>query len=42
MYAIPPKEKTFGKTESIIGNWFKEKKNREKMKFPMKVQGHPK
>ena len=26
LYSIPPKEKTYGKTEEIIGNWFKEKK----------------
>ena len=25
LYAIPPKEKTYGKTEEIIGNWFKKK-----------------
>ena len=39
MYAIPPKEKTFGKTESIIGNWFKEKKNREKIILATKISG---
>ena len=26
LYAIPPKEKTYGRTEEIIGNWFKKKK----------------
>ena len=26
LYAIPPNIKTYGKTEEIIGNWFKEKK----------------
>ena len=26
LYSIPPKEKTYGKTEEIIGSWFKEKK----------------
>ena len=30
LYSIPPKEKTFGLTEKIIGNWFeKTKKKRE-------------
>ena len=39
MYAIPPKEKTFGKTEIIIGNWFKEKNNREKIILATKISG---
>jgi len=30
LYAIPPKAKTYGKTEEIIGNWFKLRKNRKK------------
>ena len=37
IYAIPPKESTYGKTEEIIGNWFKEKKNREKVFLASKV-----
>ena len=28
LYAVPPKEKTYGHTEIIIGNWFKKTKNR--------------
>ena len=32
LYAIPPKAKTYGKTEEIIGNWFKLRKNRQKVK----------
>ena len=32
LYAIPPNKKTYGKTEEIIGNWFKQKKNRKKKK----------
>ena len=39
MYAIPPKEKTFGKTETIIGNWFKERNNREKIILATKISG---
>ena len=31
LYAIPPKEKTYGKTEEIIGNWFAKRKNRKKL-----------
>ena len=30
LYAIPPKEKTYGKTEEIIGNWFKKKRTEKK------------
>jgi len=32
LYAIPPKKETFGKTEEIIGNWFKKKNNRSRIK----------
>ena len=39
LYAIPPKKETFGKTEEIIGNWFKEKKNREKVILATKIAG---
>ena len=28
MYAVPPRKETYGKTESIIGNWLKEKPSR--------------
>ena len=31
MYAIPPSEKNFGTTETIIGNWFIKRNNREKV-----------
>ena len=30
IYSIPPKEKTFGHTEIIIGNWFKKTKKKRK------------
>ena len=39
LYAIPPKEKTYGKTEEIIGNWFKIKKNRDKIILASKNAG---
>ena len=39
MYAIPPSEKTFGITETIIGNWLKERNNREKVILATKVSG---
>ena len=39
LYAIPPKEKTYGKTEEIIGNWFKERKNRKKIILASKIAG---
>ncbi len=39
LYAIPPKEKTYGKTEEIIGNWFLERKNRKKIILASKIAG---
>ncbi len=30
MYVIPPSAKTFGATETIIGNWFASRSSREK------------
>ena len=39
LYAIPPKKKTYGKTEEIIGNWFKERKNRKKIILASKIAG---
>jgi len=39
LYAIPPKKETYGKTEEIIGNWFKEKKNRSKVILATKIAG---
>ena len=39
LYAIPPNKKTYGKTEEIIGNWFKNKKNREKIILATKISG---
>ena len=39
MYAVPSTEKTFGKTETIIGNWFKERNNRKKVILATKISG---
>ena len=40
LYAIPPKKETYGKTEEIIGNWFKKKNNRSKVILATKIAGH--
>ena len=37
LYAIMPRKETYGKTEEIIGNWFKEKKNRENIILASKI-----
>ena len=39
LYSVPPKEKTFGHTEIIIGNWFNKTKKREKVILATKVAG---
>ena len=39
LYAIPPKEKTYGKTEEVIGNWFKKTKKRNEVILATKVAG---
>ena len=39
MYAIPPTEKTFGTTETIIGNWFASRKTRHKVILASKMTG---
>ena len=39
LYAIPPKEKTYGKTEEIIGNWFEKSKKRGKVILATKIAG---
>mgnify|MGYP001172188893 CR=1 FL=1 len=40
LYAVMPKKETYGRTEEIIGNWFKEKKNREKIILASKISGN--
>ena len=37
LYAVMPKKETYGKTEEIIGNWFKERKNRNKIILASKI-----
>jgi len=39
MYAVPPSKETFGATESIIGNWFAARSNREKVILASKIAG---
>lgn len=39
LYAIPPKSETYGATERIIGNWFKQRANRDKVILASKVAG---
>ena len=40
LYAVMPRKETYGKTEEIIGNWFKEKKIREKIILASKISGN--
>ena len=37
LYAVMPRKETYGKTEEVIGNWFHEKKNREKIILASKI-----
>tara|TARA_Y100000591_G_scaffold98432_1_gene83573 strand:+ start:940 stop:1977 length:1038 start_codon:yes stop_codon:yes gene_type:complete len=39
LYSVPPNSDSYGKTEVIIGNWFKKRKNREKIILASKVAG---
>ena len=39
LYAIPPERATQGSTETIIGNWFEARKNRDKVILATKVVG---
>jgi len=39
MYAVPPTAETYGKTETIIGNWFATRKNRDKVILASKIAG---
>jgi aryl-alcohol dehydrogenase-like predicted oxidoreductase len=39
MYAIPPSKKTFGTTETIIGNWFVSRSSRDKVILASKITG---
>lgn len=39
MYAVPPNADTYGKTETIIGTWFANRKNRDKVILASKIVG---
>ncbi|PHR62800.1 MAG: aldo/keto reductase [Robiginitomaculum sp.] len=39
LYAVPPKPETQGATESIIGTWFKARKNRDQVILATKIAG---
>jgi aryl-alcohol dehydrogenase-like predicted oxidoreductase len=39
LYSIPPRPETTGSTERVIGNWFKARKNRDKVILASKVVG---
>ncbi|MGV6871655.1 aldo/keto reductase [Pseudochelatococcus sp. B33] len=39
MYSTPPKPETQGSTERIIGNWLRERRNRDKVVIATKVAG---
>ena len=37
LYAVMPRKETYGKTEEIMGSWFKEKNNRDKIILASKI-----
>ena len=39
LYATPPMDHSYGKTEKVIGNWFLQKKNRDKIILGSKITG---
>lgn len=39
LYPIPPKPETQGKTEEIVGTWFKARQNRDKIILATKISG---
>ncbi len=39
LYSVPPTSESFGKTEVMIGNWFKKRKNRDDIILATKVAG---
>tara|TARA_Y100000816_G_scaffold142456_1_gene100980 strand:+ start:196 stop:1233 length:1038 start_codon:yes stop_codon:yes gene_type:complete len=39
LYSVPPTAESYGKTETMIGNWFKKRKNRKKIILASKVAG---
>ena len=39
LYSVPPTAESYGKTETMIGNWFQKRKNREKIILASKIAG---
>lgn len=39
MYSVPPKAETYGRTETIIGEWFSARQNRDKVILASKMLG---
>lgn len=39
LYSIPPNSKTYGSTETIIGNWIKQRNNRDQFILASKIAG---
>ena len=39
LYSVPPNSESYGKTETMIGNWFERRNNREKIILATKVAG---
>ena len=39
LYSVPPNAESYGKTEKMIGNWFKKSKNRQKIILATKIAG---
>lgn len=39
LYAIPPHPSTYGRTEEIIGDWFKQRRTRDQIILATKVIG---
>jgi aryl-alcohol dehydrogenase-like predicted oxidoreductase len=39
MYSVPPRQETYGRTEEIIGSWFKSRGKRDKVILASKIAG---
>ena len=39
IYSVPPNSESYGKTETMIGNWFEKRKNRDKIILASKIAG---
>ena len=37
LYAVMPRKETYGRTEEIIGNWFQQRNNRDKVILASKI-----